>query len=232
MKNRAYSKKYNSFPHRWVLFSWGLLLVISCQTVSWQPAIPVPVKWHNRFAGAQANGGVCLRIQREDQLEQQAMLDWVREWRTVRADLTDPLGRTLLFLSWEPQKGLSMRGAFANALFAPLSVDEKGVLQWHSHVLGFSLWELTAFLEGKLPHEWQARTVQVSSQSKYAMVKVQDTSREIVVQFLDAGRTSVEVAWPIWWGLRTQRIRIEFDSQGGYLHLPGGNEVSWMIFSS
>jgi hypothetical protein len=232
MKNRDYYKKSNFSLLRRGRFEWGFLFLLSsCQTVSWQPPISVPLDWHSRFAPDHGSGSVSLQIQKEDRQESHAVLDWVRQWHKVQVDLTDSLGRTLLFLAWEPRDGFFMRGAFAVSLSANLTVDEKGGLQWRDSSLGFSLWELASFLEGKLPHEWQMRAVRLSTLEKYAMVKVQDDSREIVFRTLDGGRTHVEVAWSIWWGLRTHRVQIEFDLQGGRLLLPDGNEISWVVSS-
>ena len=234
MKNSVCYKKCISYLLQRVRFEWGFLfLLISCQTVSWQPptAIP-PVSWHSRFALANGNGSVSLHIQKgpTDQVGE-AVLDWLQEWHTLKAEVTDPLGRSLLFFSWGPQTGLSMRGGFSKDLSASLTVDEKGALQWNGHFLGFYVWELSAFLEGKLPHEWQMRDVQLTASQKYDMVKVQDRNREIVVQTLQEGRTRVNVSWSIWLGLRKHHVQIEFDAYRGHVLLPGDNAVSWEVLA-
>ncbi len=232
MKNPVSYRKSRALPRLLGICSWGLLaLLVSCQTTPWQPAASLPADWSSHFVGDHGAGSVKIHMQKEGRLEDHAVLDWIREWHAVRADVTDPLGRSLLYLSWAPQEALSIRGGFSADVAPYLTVEPSGALQWRSHYLGCSLWELAAFLEGRLPHEWQLRTIQVTAPLKYAMVKVQDDRRDITLQFLPDNHTRITVAWSIWWGLRTQQIHIDLDPQGGRVQLPDGNTVAWMVIT-
>jgi len=175
-----------------------------------------------------------LQMKQEGRGEDHFVLDWLEESSGLRADLTDPLGRTLLYLTYESGKAAQWQGPFAASLFAHLKVRPNGQLQWNGYDIGLSLPEWAAFLGGRLPHSWLSRTIWHAAGKEYGMVKVQDGMREIIVHFPSSreGVVKVDLRWSLWWGLRSQQLHIELDQKTGQLHSSDGSEIHWTSFSS
>lgn len=133
----------------------SLVFIVSCSTTPKKQNVVLPVTIEGLFATCNTgDGAVNLQVYDKNAMRGSGDLEWIADFnRGWRSELINPLGRSLLSLSYdERKKTFTQSGGLANYL-PPLRVED-GFIEVDGYFVGLMPSEVPCFLKFRLPRNW------------------------------------------------------------------------------
>lgn len=176
---------------------------MSCQTVPAYKAVQLPTTFAQYFDSCLVgDGAVNLQLFEDEDLIGAADLEWiVKESSGWRAEVVNPMGQTLLKLSYAPgSRQVVKEGQLAEKL-PDFAVDEQGFLRVKGRFVPIRAVEVPCFFKFRFPVRWLDQVTDFQMYGQSAKVEMREDKRRIDVNAggIGGGASETKVCSDISW---------------------------------
>lgn len=174
-----------------------VMVLVGCVTGGPKEPGNMPIQYAPLFkACAPADGGAIVTVLEDGVRRGSATLDWIAKAGLFQAELTGPIGQTLLTMTLAEGGPVKIAGSVRRD-WPPMKVTKDGFFEVDGHFVGLKTTEVACVFQAALPPGWLMKFSYSQKDGVQQRLTFADGKRDMTVTFQESGSYCAEVAWSV-----------------------------------